>query len=444
MFTTTFTTLLLAGTLGYPSPLRFEPDKKWTGRTVIMKKTGMRFYQTNAENIDVSVGTIARTDYVVVRESDTRIWIKQDGVEGWIPKDDAALPEDGVEHFTKLLRDNPNESANYARRSKAYELKGDVDAALKDYDEAIRISPTTSSWYNNRANLFNKKKDFEGALKDYTRAIEMNPGSAIVYGNRGNAWSNLRDYDKAIADYTESLRQTATYLNALANRGNAYRETRQYDKALADYNAALKIDAKFAYALASRGGMWIVRGDLAKAEADINAACGIDPRSALSFLQRGNLRRATKQFSLALDDYAHAIWLDPKFTSAFVERGITHRERKQFERARSDFDKALEIEPKSAFALASKAWLLATCADEKVRDGKKALELAKAADERCVIKEPRFREALAAAHAEVGEFDAAIAIQKEILANVEYVKESGDLPRRRLESYTVKKPFRDE
>src|SRR4029077_18544903 len=102
MFTTAFAPLLLAGALAYPSPLRFEPDKAWTGRTVIMKKSGVRFFRTNAESVDGAVGTLGRTDYVVVRESEMRIWIKQDGVEGWILKEHAALPEGGIEYFTKL------------------------------------------------------------------------------------------------------------------------------------------------------------------------------------------------------------------------------------------------------------------------------------------------------------------------------------------------------
>lgn len=444
MFTSTLTPLLLAGALAYPSPLRLDPDKAWTGRTVIMKKTGTRFFQTNAANVDVVVGTLGRTDYVVVRESDTRIWVKQDGVEGWIPKEDAALPEEGIEHFSKLILANPTDSANYARRSKAHELKGDIDAALKDYDEAIRIAPTISSWYNNRANLFNRKRDFDTALRDYTRALEISPGSYIVHGNRGNAYSNLRDFNKAITDYNEALRLNGTYINALANRGNAYRETRQYDKALADYAAALKIDARFAYALASRGGLWTARGDYAKAEADISAACAIDPRLALAFLQRGNLRRATRQHPFAFDDYAHAIWLEPRFSSAYVERGIARRELKQYDKALADFDKALEIEPKSPFALSAKAWLLATCADDKIRDGRKALELAKAADARCVTKEPRYLEALAAANAELGDFDAAIALQKGVAGNAEYVKETGDGVKKRLDLYLAKKPFREE
>ena len=235
MFATTLAPLLLAGTLAYPSPLRTDEQSSWVGRTVIMKKTGTRFFHTNADGSTADVGLLGRTDYVVTRYHDGKIWVKQDGVEGWITKEDAALPEGAIEHFSKLIRDNPNDSAQFASRSKAHELKGDLDAALKDYDEALRLSPASSSWWNNRANLYQKKRDYDRALQDYDRSIELNRGSAILWGNRGNAYSNKREYERAISDYNEALRINPSYLNAIANRGNVHRELRDDDKALTDY-----------------------------------------------------------------------------------------------------------------------------------------------------------------------------------------------------------------
>ena len=49
MFSTTLASLLLAGTIAFPSPLRYEEGKSWSGRTVIMKKTGTRFFRTGAD-----------------------------------------------------------------------------------------------------------------------------------------------------------------------------------------------------------------------------------------------------------------------------------------------------------------------------------------------------------------------------------------------------------
>jgi tetratricopeptide (TPR) repeat protein len=444
MFSTSLAPLLLAGSLAYPSPLRVEGEPTWAGRTIIMKKTGTRLFHTEPDGTETQIAVLTRTDYVVVRDHDGKLWVRQDGVEGWFLKSEAALPDDGVAHFTKLIQENPNDSGQYARRSKAHELKGDIDAALKDYDEAIRISPTSSSWWNNRANLYQKKRDADRALQDYNRSIELNANSAIVYGNRGNAYSNKRDYESALADYDKALQLNPRYTNAIANRGNAYRELRQFDKALADYEAALKIDSRFAYALSNRGALWTARKEYDKALADIGAAIAADPRSALAFLHRGNVRRAKKEYALALDDYDHAIWLDPRFSSAFAERGNTRRELKEWEKAHRDYDAALKIEPKSLTALTGKAWLLATCPDDKQRDGKKAVELALQAITAGRDRNGMSYAALAAAYAEVGNFLEAVANQRRALELKDYAETIGGVGKKRLEMYQMEKPVRDE
>ncbi len=442
MFAGSILSLLLTAGPGYPAPWRDQPHSEWVGRTVIMKATGTRFFRVNPDGSTTEAGVLTRTDYQVVREHDDRVLIKQDGTEGWINKADVALPEDGVAHFSKLIEMNPNDSAQFARRSKSNELKGDLDAALKDYDEAIRISPASSSWWNNRANLYQKSKNYERALEDYNKSIELNTGSAIVWGNRGNAHSYFRDYEKAIADYNEATRLNPQYTNSFVNRANVHREMGEYAKAEADYDAALKIDPTFAFALGQRGEMWRIRREYDKAAADITAAIRIDPRSAQSFLLRGNLRRSLKQYNLARDDYDHAIWLEPRLTAAFVERGRMYREQKQYDKTLADYDVALKQEPLSIMARLAKAELLATCPEDRIRDGAKAVELAKAAIERSRGPDGKALAVLAAALAEKGEFDEAIIQQQRALESKPYLADTAS-GKERLESFKAKRPIRE-
>jgi len=62
--------------------------------------------------------------------------------------------------------------------------------------------------------------------------------------------------------------------------------------------------------------------------------------------------------------------------------------------------------------------LLATCSDEKLRDGKRAVELATKANELTAGKDASVLDALAAAHAEIGDFDKAVEYQKQSLATM--------------------------
>lgn len=87
------------------------------------------------------------------------------------------------------------------------------------------------------------------------------------------------------------------------------------------------------------------------------------------------------------------------------------------------------------------AWLLATCPNDKIRDGKRAVDIA----EQVVARSPSAAnvDTLAAAYAEVGRFDRAIATQQEALrmlnnADVARVQDYG----RRLDSYRSNIPWR--
>jgi tetratricopeptide (TPR) repeat protein len=51
--------------------------------------------------------------------------------------------------------------------------KGDLEGALKDYDEAVRLAPGDALALNNRASARQAKGDAKGALEDYSEAIRL-------------------------------------------------------------------------------------------------------------------------------------------------------------------------------------------------------------------------------------------------------------------------------
>ena len=104
-----------------------------------------------------------------------------------------------------------------------------------------------------------------------------------------------------------------------------------------------------------------------------------------------------------------------------------------------DFDQAEKLEPTNSHVYLYRANLLATCADAKYRDGKKAVEQAQKALK--LEKRPgrEFHEALAAAHAEAGDFEEAVRLQERVLQ-----KNVDDDARARLALYRDKKAYRQE
>jgi hypothetical protein len=86
---------------------------------------------------------------------------------------------------------------------------------------------------------------------------------------------------------------------------------------------------------------------------------------------------------------------------------------------------------------------LAACPVEKLRDGKQALEYAKKGCDMTGWRMAGGFQALAAAHAELGDFKEAVEWQKKALNDVEgFPPEERDAMRERLKCYEQGKPYR--
>jgi len=103
-----------------------------------------------------------------------------------------------------------------------------------------------------------------------------------------------------------------------------------------------------------------------------------------------------------------------------------------------DYERALELDPDSGGTLNNLASLLATAADPSLRDGRRALELARRATARASAGS--WLDTLAAAHAECGEFEAAIRAE---MAAYEKSNRRNEAFRRRIDAYRKELSFAD-
>ena len=70
-------------------------------------------------------------------------------------------------------------------RGFAYDVKGDHDRAIADYNEAIRLKPDYAAVFNNRGFVYDKMGDHDRAIADYNEAIRLKPDLANAFNNRG-------------------------------------------------------------------------------------------------------------------------------------------------------------------------------------------------------------------------------------------------------------------
>jgi tetratricopeptide (TPR) repeat protein len=126
---------------------------------------------------------------------------------------------------------------------------------------------------------------------------------------------------------------------------------------------------------------------------------------------------------------------------AFFNDGNAAYYRSEFGKALASFDECLRLDPENAFACNSKAWLLATCPEDERRDGLEAIRLAKKACELTQDKVASFLDTLAAAYAEAGEFEEAVAAQRRAL-EIAAPQERAEFAAR-LKLFREKKKYRE-
>jgi tetratricopeptide (TPR) repeat protein len=290
--------------------------------------------------------------------------------------------------------------------------------------------------------------DVDRAIALYTEVLARNPTASATLHDRGLLKHDRRDYDGAIADYTEALKADPKMVPAWINRGNARQAKKEYDQAIADYNQALQLESTSGRALLNRGIAYQAKNDLDRALADYEAAIRLGLRSAAAYNNRGHIFELKKEYERAANDYGAAINVDPRYGRSYLNRAALWQSQKQYAKALSDYTEAIRRDPGSPWPLARKAWIMATCPDPRMRNGKSAVELATKAAGLGPANDPTLCEAVAAAHAEVGEFDRAVEWQEKVVAadSTAIAGAPGRdvaTDRARLELYRDKKPCRD-
>jgi tetratricopeptide (TPR) repeat protein len=219
----------------------------------------------------------------------------------------------------------------------------------------------------------------------------------------------LRPRD-AVLFFTEVLDKQPENERAISARCWAYMALREFDRALLDAETAVRLSPETSAWKNNRGECFIKRKEYDKAIAEFNQLLKEDPEYDFALLNRGEALLRSKKHKDAL----------------------------------SDIEAALKIDRKIPALHAFHARVLATAPDEKLRDGKKALESAQKAIAMLKFRDGFFLDTLAAAHAELGQFEKAVEAQQKAIDDPEFMRDDPEGPRKRLKLYRDKKPFRDE
>jgi tetratricopeptide (TPR) repeat protein len=198
------------------------------------------------------------------------------------------------------------------------------------------------------------------------------------------------------------------------------------------------------------GDVFLLQGDVAAAvdayRKGVERAC-----TTAAFWKRGGSPSFVKDWLRKLKDqpeviaaFQRAIELDPRASLDRYILGLVFQQQGRYAEAEQAYLGAIKAQPAFVPVCDSLARLLAACPDDKVRDGKRAVEYATRACEQTGWKDLYFVDTLAAAYAETGQFEQAVRYQTRALDAPELKGDLRKAARQRLKLYRQKKPLRDK
>jgi Flp pilus assembly protein TadD len=332
---------------------------------------------------------------------------------------------------------------------------GELHIVAAQGGEARRMrcnTPLMNSWHsfspNGRWMVFSSKSRSPYTQMFLTHIDENgrdSPAILVEGATAANRAANIPEFVNIGADGMLKIDAPAAEFYRLYDRAFDLTEKGRVEEAVAEWTRALALNPDDAKANTNFGALLLRQGKLDEAAARFRMAIAADP--ALSnardnlgvvLLHRGKVAEAIEQWRKSLE-------INPDSTEARVNLGGAFLTQGRYAEAVAQLREALSRDPGQTAVMGNLAWILATCPDPRVRNGKEAVALAERATELTKGTDPVVLDTLGAAYAEAGRFEEASGRAARAL---ELARRRGDQSmveglKARLALYAKRKAFRE-
>jgi tetratricopeptide (TPR) repeat protein len=355
-----------------------------------------------------------------ITQFQTALQIKPDYAEAHYNLGNALLQkgqaDDAIPQYQTALQINPGYAEAHHNLGSALLQKGRPDEAIAQYQMALQIKPDyAGAWYN-LGNALLQKGNVDEAIAHYQQALQINPSNAEAHNILGNTLLSKGRVDEAIVHYQQALQISPDNAEAHNNLGNVMLQKGQVDEAIIHYQQALQIKPHYAKAHNNLGSALFQKGQVDEAIIHFQQALQIKPDYAEAHNNLGNVLFQKGNVDEAIIQLQQAVQITPDNAKAHNNLGNALLKKDRIDEAIAHYQMALQIKPDSLGVLNNLAWLLATCPDAHIRDGVQAVKYALRACELTHYGVAPLVGTLAAAYAEAGRYDDAIAAAQKACA----------------------------
>lgn len=348
-----------------------------------------------------------------------------------------------LDHFGKAVELAPRDVEIRRTRGLALLVEDEFDKAREDLLVATEEEPDDASLFEALGMACMMGDRLDDAEKAFDRALEIDPEAAGVLLQRARLLAVRGEKERSLADIDKVLDVAPDDASARVLRARVHQQAGDTDKALADLEEVLRDEPDLEGALELRGLIAAEREDYDAAIRDFRRLLAKNADDPVLVTQLGTLYLAAKQPREAIKRFTRALELDEENFPSRRGRSDAEITIGDHKAALSDLEKALELRPDDTGVLNNLAWLLATSPDDALRDGKRAIELARKACEKTEWREAHIVSTLAAGHAEAGDFEGAKKFSRQAVDLGDDASEVKSQLEEELASYEAGKPWRE-
>ena len=277
--------------------------------------------------------------------------------------------------------------------------------------------------------------------------ISRNPDAWMAHDNLGNLLFQNGRADEALVHFQKTLALQPDDVLARNNLGLILCQKGQVDEAIAQFQKALVTLPDGALIRNNLGKAFLAKGQRREAMIQFQKVLETYPRDLMAHYNLGTALYQNGQVDEAIVQFGQALETQPDFVRAHNKLGVALLQKGLVDEAIAHFQKALEIRPDFADArdnLNHAAWRLATSTEASLRNGPRALALARQLVRLSGGNNPAMLDTLAAACAETGQFPEAVdAAQQALeLARAQNNTALAESLRQQIKLFQAGSPFR--
>ncbi len=371
-------------------------------------------------------------------------------------------PEQARRQWLDAIRDQPQSAPAHTGLGRFYAKTGELNLARDTLLHAIELDPQEILAHQDLGKVYQQRNEPEQAIALYRRVLELDPNDHLIRNDLGALVYRSGEVNEGLALLRASCANLSENASAHFNFAIALRDASQLPEAATAIEQALKIAPDFALARLMHAQILAQLDRLEESAAAFELIVDAMPgrsapnepamANAVVLFEYGMVLARIGRYADAAAIFAKVVAIDPQRISAYNNRARALYRLGRFGEVHRTLRDALDHNPEHLGLLNSLAWFLATCPDDSQRSGAEAVTLAQNLCDQSEVPVPQWLDTLAAARAEVGEFDEAVQLVQQAIDRVRQqastpipkpVLQFLDVLRSRLEQYGNGEPYRD-